>query len=113
MGPATPGRHVQHAKHGAGIRSGRRTRIEASCRCPCSNIEISAKITSGWITLGYSRCSHWHTRARQGADGQSGTPISWPVVGVPLAHLSTLRFVEQCQDTGSRFIDAVPRYRLD
>src|SRR5215831_901587 len=25
MGPATPGRHVQHAKHGAGIRSGRRT----------------------------------------------------------------------------------------
>src|SRR5262249_13326026 len=31
----------------------------------------------------------------------------WPVVGVPLA-LSTLRFVEQCQNTASRFIEAVP-----
>src|SRR5215813_11264919 len=37
MGPATPGRHVQHAKHGAGIRSqAAEQESKPDCRYPCS-----------------------------------------------------------------------------
>ena len=45
MGPATPGRHVQHAKHGAGIRNqAAGQELKPAVGAPARNIEISAKI---------------------------------------------------------------------
>src|SRR5262249_4309776 len=49
---------------------------------------------------------------RQSAGGQSGRTNFQPVGGAsPRSHFN-LRFL-QCQDTASRFIEAVRRYRLD
>jgi hypothetical protein len=94
MGAATPGRQLHRAKHGAGIRSGCRTRIEARLSVPLLatrsvpryRFEICEWFVPtyrlDWIVLGYSWCRP--LAPPMNADGRQWRP-HYPLLAPPLA----------------------------